>query len=341
MHLVSGRGCPQDISISRMSGTTIWKPDSINIAIVRAAITTLDLRHFGNHHIAWKFMYRPEGWLTNLRALYGDRWSLDANQLLLSRALGIIGKLPPMTEDEIEHLDKSGVCVEVFAVSQVSWLCIQLITRLARGLPTTQLEIITSAFTVCSIATHSLLYNRPKDVLNVREVEAAKYPTPAELTQITNAGPTVFGPWRSDAAIPNNSAHWTTGRSFEWSSTVAMIVFGMMHLVSWNSQFPTQVERTLWRTSIFVTIIALPIVGLCMLLTKSRIRLSSLKRSRRPLVWQERRFPQLAFWVELWLVAPLCIAVRIFITVEVVRSLPYQPPEAFRNTWAANVPHVG
>lgn len=31
---------------------------------------------------------------------------------------------------------------------------------------------------------------------------------------------------------------------------------------------------------------------------------------------------------------------RLFILVEALRLLAYQPPEAFRNTWAANVPHV-
>jgi hypothetical protein len=35
------------------------------------------------------------------------------------------------------------------------------------------------------------------------------------------------------------------------------------------------------------------------------------------------------------------VAARVFILVEAVRSLAYQPPETFRTTWAANIPHVG
>jgi hypothetical protein len=35
------------------------------------------------------------------------------------------------------------------------------------------------------------------------------------------------------------------------------------------------------------------------------------------------------------------VAARLFILVEVVRSLAFQPPETFRTTWVASVPHVG
>jgi hypothetical protein len=37
----------------------------------------------------------------------------------------------------------------------------------------------------------------------------------------------------------------------------------------------------------------------------------------------------------------LFVAARAFILVEIVRSLGFQPPETFRTTWAANVPHAG
>lgn len=35
------------------------------------------------------------------------------------------------------------------------------------------------------------------------------------------------------------------------------------------------------------------------------------------------------------------ILARLFITVEVVRSLAFLPPDAFISNWTANIPHIG
>jgi hypothetical protein len=130
-----GKGCPHVIRTCRSSGTTAWKPDPANIEIARAVfVASLEFNtHNGD----------ADEWLENLRALCGDRWSPDARQLALLRQLGIIDKLPRMTQDEIDDINKGDVFVKFLAVAQISWLCIQLITRVSRQLPTTQLEIVT------------------------------------------------------------------------------------------------------------------------------------------------------------------------------------------------------
>lgn len=87
--------CPHDIRTSRWSGDTIWKLDDNNITMARAAIATLDMEWPDDEVMTKALLSMPPSiWLTNLRALYGNRWSLDAKQLLLVRRLGIIDKLP-------------------------------------------------------------------------------------------------------------------------------------------------------------------------------------------------------------------------------------------------------
>lgn len=268
--LLSGTGCPHSLRTSRLSGNTVWRPDPINTAVAHTAIATLQMKHLGDESDIRKFLWNPIMWLTNLRVLCGNRWALDANQLLLARELGIIKRLPSISEDEINDLNKSDMFVKSLAVCQISWLCIQLSTRLARGMPTTQLEVVTLAFTVCSILTYCLFHSRPKDVQTVREVEASRYPTPQELIRIANLGPRIFGSCRQDVAIPNNSMHTRKGPYFPFSAVFAVIIFGSLHLIAWNYEYPSLVERTFWRASVVITLVAFPVMLCSAVLTVVR-----------------------------------------------------------------------
>lgn len=250
---------PHDISTSRWSGDTIWKLDASNISLARAAIANLDMQCLDDEAMTKALLSMPPSiWLTNLRALCGDRWSLDAKQLLLARRLGIIDKLPSMTEGEIEDLNKSDMLLKIVAVLQILWLCVQLCTRLSHRIPTTQLEVVTLAFAVCSIFTYLLFLSRPKDVHTVQGIDASRYPTPSEILQIAVIGPGISGCWRQDVAIPNNSIHRTGGLHFPWSTCILIFIFGALHLISWKYNFPTETEKILWRASIVVTITAMP-----------------------------------------------------------------------------------
>jgi hypothetical protein len=322
-----GIGCPHAIRTHRSFGITTWKVDSINTAIARATVANLNLQQFGDESLVNEFPDTyPSDWLANLRALCGDRWSLDGSQIDHARKLGIIEKLPRMTEDEIDNLNKGDVFLKVLAVVQIMWLCIQLITRLSRRLPTTQLEVVTLAFAVTSIITYALLYSRPKDVKTIREVCAIRYPTPAELAQLAALGPDSLFTSRSDISISNTSSHSRTGNDFTSCAAAMLVVFGGIHLLAWNYEFPTQVERRFWQASAIVTLATLPLMVLVLVITE--------------ITWFASHFGNLHLYVNVVLTV-VFIAARLFILVEVVRSLAFQPPETFRTTWAANVPHVG
>lgn len=104
-----GKSCPHAIHTRLSSGTTTWKPDPANIEVARTAFVTLSEQDED-----------LDSWVVNLKMLCGDRWILDANQLALTRRLGIIDKLPRITEDEINDLNRSDVVVKFLAVSQIS-----------------------------------------------------------------------------------------------------------------------------------------------------------------------------------------------------------------------------
>ena len=309
----------------RSSGTTTWKLDSINTAIAQATVENLGMQQFGDESLANAFLGAdPIYWVKNLRALCGDRWSLDANQLALARERGIIDELPCITEDEIDDLSKGDLFLKVLAVFQIVWLCIQLITRLSRKLPATQLEVVTFAFAVTSIVTYGLLLSRPKDVQTVREVYAVRDPTPVELTQLAATGPAYIFTSRRDVSISNDAITLDVKDHFGASVVVILVVFGGLHLLAWNYEFPTYVERILWRASAIVTIAAMPSLYIV-----DRV---SNKFAPDDVKWSGS---------VIMVIILVFIAARLFILVEIVRSLAFQPPETFRTTWAANVPHVG
>jgi hypothetical protein len=318
--------CPHQMYARHWFGIASWELDPTNVGIAREAFATIDLK---NEPSLDGLSVTPFLWLSNLPYLCGDRWSLDANQLALTRELGIIDKLPRITEDEINDLNKGDIVVKFLAVSQISWLCIQLVTRLSRKIPTTQLELLTLAFAICSIITYGFYYNRPKDVQTVREVLAVRDPTPAELARIANVGPACWIVSRQNASVPNNAMHGMNRPYFLLCSMLGLIVFGSLHLLAWNSEFPSQVERRLWQASALVTIAVMPSANLFVNIIA---RLPMLTR----ISWTG---VQVTIIISVHIFA--FVAARAFILVEVVRSLAYQPPETFRTTWAANVPHVG
>jgi hypothetical protein len=323
--LKEGKGCPHTMCRHRSSGTTTWKLDPINTAIARAVVASLEMQQFGGESLANAFLGAHLGdWVTNLRALCGDRWSLDANQLALARKRGIIDELPCITEDEIDDLSKGDLFLKVLAVFQILWLCIQLITRLSRKLPATQLEVVTFAFAVTSIVTYGLLLSRPKDVQTVREVYAVRDPTPVELTQLAATGPSYPLTSHRDVSISNDAFTLGVWVYFYPSVIAILVVFGGLHLLAWNYEFPTHVEKILWRASAIVTLAAMPSMYI--------ITLGADKFAQDDNIW---------FGIALVISMGLFVAARAFILVEIVRSLAFQPPETFRTTWAANVPHVG
>jgi hypothetical protein len=280
----------------------------------------------------------PFEWLTNLRVLCGDRWYVDANQLLLARELGIIGKLPKLSTERVSDLSKEDIFVKLLAISQIIWLCLQLSMRLGQGVPTTQLEVMTMGYALCSAVTYFLLFDRPRDVMTVFEVEAARYPTSDKMSLIASIGPSISGSLRSTVSLPNNSTHRNTRPpEVAVSSTLAVFLFGIVHFAAWGYEFPTQTELNLWRASTVVTIAAVPAMSAAASIAR---QFNATFNSNPGRLVSRGRVQMLLIFVQCWILAPLFVAARLFILVEVIRSLAYQPPGSYKTTWAAYVPHV-
>lgn len=270
---------------------------------------------------------------------YPNPYHLTARQLLSLRRCDHI-RLPNITLDEINDKSKSDTLLRVIAISQFLWILAQIIVRAIKGLVIAQLEIAVVAFSTCAIIIYILNWSKPKGVRVPFTILHYEGPIPTELlefmkkdldrssmstTMLNSKCQTIASgdPIPNDVIYPYDEDTWLIG--FEFGS----IVFGCIHVAAWNFIFPTRIEQILWwSTSIWCTVFVLiyTLIPYC-----GMICFGDMKRIATP--------KELA-----WGAAPLFFLyalARIFLLVEVCRSLYFLPPRAFIATPLENIPYIG
>ncbi|KAJ5816846.1 hypothetical protein N7447_009079 [Penicillium robsamsonii] len=337
--LPKGIRSPQDLQksmqrISNAIGKIDWALDRSNTLAIEKANRMVSQGHLKDERI---FNMPYTDWVGNLTVLCGSLWVVDASQLLLAREMGIIDKLPYMSQDSLDDHNSGDLVVNILALLQISWMFTQLGVRLSRHLPTSPLEIFTLYFAICSLITYVMLISKPQDVRTAYTIKAVRHPSAEDLIYMANAGPLSYGP-KYNVWIPNNAMHRDVrnkapGYAMSMACLFALVLFGATHCIAWNFEFPTAPEKLFWRLSSVVTAVAMPFAYLI-----DRILYSSFLK-----VFKIESQPKILELVEKFLmvlIVVVFILARLFITVEVVRSLAFLPPGAFIGSWTANIPHV-
>jgi len=272
-------------------------------------------------------------WYMNVAALQNATWIIDGPQLLYARELGIINRLPDMSEADLRDKNKGNEFVlNGIAIAQLSWLIIQIIARAAQRLPITQLEIVTMSFSVCSVVTYALIWHKPKDVEVRMSLKASRFPTVDEIIQLAARGPIRwFLSGKNLIRMHENVIHCQPRGSLRYNdlqmflgSGAGSLLFGSLHLLAWNFAFPTSIEKLLWRVAAIVTT------------TIPTMFIFIMAINRRPEVGTGVAARTCTYFA----VITLTLA-RLFLTVEVIRSLLFLPPRTFIATWSSNIPHIG
>lgn len=120
------------------------------------------------------------------------------------------------------------------------------------------------------------------------------------------------------------------------TSTIA-VMFGAIHLVAWQLQFPTLVERWVWRSGAFL-ITAIPLLLLGRSVVRYRSFTKSKKSNGRFMVRKERTL--ITFWVMVVL-CPIYGVARIVLLVEAFVALRHLEPKATDSVdWTKFLPHI-
>ncbi|KAI0973210.1 hypothetical protein F4678DRAFT_477684 [Xylaria arbuscula] len=165
-------------------------------------------------------------------------------------------------EDTIKDKSKSDAFAKSLAVIQVLQLVLSLTVRKIRGLPVSQLEIVTVVFAVCGVATFISCWYKPRNVtvplpLRIRSPpehpEKSYYSFSRVFVNIIRA---FDGRRVANDNIPIHSFH--SGK-FMWVLAFLSAAIGTLHAIAWNFEFPTLTERIAWRVTTIVTIVVPPL----------------------------------------------------------------------------------
>ncbi|KAF3076609.1 hypothetical protein CFAM422_001088 [Trichoderma lentiforme] len=262
-------------------------------------------------------------------------YHLNGEYIYLLRQKGYIAKLPNMTEEEIKDKSKGDIFVKLIALGQIVWSTIQIIARAVRRLPVSPLEVAVVAFAISAVFIYGLYWNKPQqegamptEVYALLEhkgtdpfFKAAFQEFLGDLGIDIDIKPPPGAPISLDS-VPDEAGDW----GMAGVMSVGAAVFGGVHAVAWNFAFPSTVELILWRCASIYTAAA----PLCtMLLGYINVKLDS--DSSIGNVFMS------AFCI---FSAFLYVIARLFILVEMFRTLCFLPPGSYISTWTTNMPHL-
>ncbi|PMD14871.1 hypothetical protein NA56DRAFT_582915 [Hyaloscypha hepaticicola] len=291
-------------------------------------------------------------------------WALTASQLWRAIQLGIIDP-PEVSASHLKKLDNGEAFIKALALIQVSYLIIQLVVRKVAHLPSTQLEIETLAYSASSILTYLLSWNRPQGIETVHLIPVKQNARDRKFVVETLAkdGPMylwldhrpedTFDENLGPAPIPNDATYFgaelnlpeSVYKALAWNSEIATLAFGVivggtlfggLHCLAWDFSFPTHWEALTWRIS-SIMISALPPLSIVPVSFWIRSNPWNLQRERK--VSPTTRII-LKLVLLMVFIVPYFLA-RLFLIVEIFRSLFFLPPEAFIDTWSGSFPHWG
>ena len=295
---------------------------------------------------------QPEGQKLGPHKTWKGTWALSSIQLLYACQKGIITGPPKLSTADLEDRSKGDIFVKGAAVLQLTWLVIQMIARASEGLAISLIEIMTLAFAVCAIATYILLWHKPQDVMTPTYIDATHILTREQVIGLAARSPVstllVKEFWLHGVSIrgmADNIFPWTRGipiRLPRQGDTLYLnpifigigfggVLFSIAHFIAWNFEFPTPVERILWRVSCCM-IISIPVLG-------TGLYFMTLHNARKAIESDTKTSallrPFTATCTLLYLLA------RLYLMTEVFRSLAYAPPSTFQEiNWPSAIPHV-
>ena len=170
---------------------------------------------------------------------------------------------PENSEEDIQDKSKQDWFIKIIAALQFSQLALSLIVRTNQGHAYSQLEAITLGFAVCGIIFYLIYLDKPQNVqvpfkveMGVADGGPIRYKKTFEsfweiLTnkETDSADGTPVDRIKNDSipVVRDSSVHPAV---FLLALTSGL--FGAIHAIAWNFEFPTAVEKTCWQTATVV-----------------------------------------------------------------------------------------
>jgi hypothetical protein len=229
---------------------------------------------FGHRNPHWNmtqaFYYNMRGFLMHVApgARRGRSHDADRPKTLKMKHIDAIVELGwlhliDVPAERIKEYAKQNRLAKTIALAQALWFLVQTFARFHQHLPTSPFEITTVAYVVCTFFSWLLWFEKPQDVgfsteIRDGDVWAVKQLTQQRCRKSRSHDSHSLRGWKSQ--LPNLKSRKYRVRDkvylgITWSVTA--VIFGGLHLLAWNYEFPTVEETMMWRYSC-VAIMALP-----------------------------------------------------------------------------------
>jgi hypothetical protein len=298
---------------------------------------------------ALKDSYIRANWRYLVSRFQGNVWLLNGDQLIYAREIGLIKEIPRITRAEIDSQNGGDIIVKVISVYQLLWLVVNICARYRADQAVSQLEIMTLAFAISSTITYAFLWAKPQGTSIPKTIKADRFALPNEIVQLGLIGSGMWG-----VAVPRAPFHAPDGSysrardgtGFNAFGYIALssFVFGALHFLAWDFRFPTPVERELWRVSAVITT-----VNPFTLMTAGGLFWRGIELCFGGSEWKMNEKLErvvyivvgLSWRLGFWIVSLAYVGARVYIMVEVFRTLAFLPPSAFDSTSWENALKIG
>jgi hypothetical protein len=291
-------------------------------------------------------------------------------------------EFPSITRREVWDKSKQDTFTKVITAFQVGYLVIQCSARAAQKLTITTLELNALAIVVCSLMTSFAWLHKPADVSTPVHVYTTKTVADMignlewDLTPLDHVDPNgpaysvnvqpfmgmpVIPEARPMQRIPNDRFPTNPYGVQEYLLCFATLLFTAIHVAGWNFDFPTNIERLLWRISslllfgitvafwFFETIASWTRLGRWKTIYLYVINREGLERHRRNMTRKQtlqpkRRMSELPVLWEFITITPMAIiygVARLYLIAEAFAELRDINASAYVNVeWTNFIPHV-
>ncbi|KAL6818796.1 hypothetical protein GGI42DRAFT_310727 [Trichoderma sp. SZMC 28013] len=295
---------------------------------------------------------------------YHNPYHLNGKDILSLRKSGYISKLPDIREEEIKDKFKGDYLAKGIALCQIGWSSVQIAVRHTKNLSISPLEVAVVAYSLCAVFTYLTYWHKPQRInvahaiqLDAHAIRPDTQQTEAppqgkdtmsdEVFQILQRHDThrFFGSMLGSQTAPMGApiSMDSTPRGGLWTPYIVALfaaVFGGIHFIAWNFSFPSTVELMLWRwLSVYLT--AAPFFAWLLVFVDSKFGFSYSYPGPLNLGLLSRHsYQHRLFMGALYLLVALYFIGRLFILIEMFRTLFFLPPTSYISTWTSNAPHV-
>ncbi|KAJ8508652.1 hypothetical protein ONZ45_g9097 [Pleurotus djamor] len=171
--------------------------------------------------------------------------------------IGYQGPWPRFEEADILNLTKGEALAKTIVVLQVIWFVSQLCGRVIQHLAITELEIMTLAYAIICAMLYMLWFSKPYDVQRPIFLDDSSYHPSTPRYEPLEWDDFLVGAWLwpihsrivGDHEFSN---HFNRTDFWELNAPnlalfISATLFGGIHLLAWNFEFPSQVELMMWR----------------------------------------------------------------------------------------------